>query len=260
MKANYKTPARRLEQCRANQTRYRKKQKEYLLQLENNAENLRRELDDLRSRRQDIEAQAINEQSPWNVVADVFRLLDVSFRSPWCISNKEDANNRAKVKGVLAMIKNGFAQDVSMGDLTGVGALLDQVQRYSRFFGEPRIRLKKMEQEVPGVLLATSNLRLTITEYTLRCVFPYLETVSRSKYDTRPSVGARLIGQQLHCSCSMRFYFGDETGRVVKVDTSIDWITPLVQALGNLEEVSQVFDSALINSECLLGGHSKHSN
>lgn len=140
-----------------------------------------------------------------------------------------------------------------MGDLRGVDDITDQLRRYSQYFSDPKIHLQRVEEMVPGIVTASARLHVTVSGFTMRCNFPYLQKVSRSKYDTRSSAGERLLGQTLHCNCSMTFYFDNESGRVARLEIDVDWVKALLLALGNIVDVSKALCDALITPECLIG-------
>ncbi|KAG2862395.1 hypothetical protein PC114_g28204, partial [Phytophthora cactorum] len=81
---------RRREQCRANQARYRDKQKNTQLQLEQSVEQLHKELETLKRRYRYLASRERSNQSPWSIVAEVFRLLETSFRSPWRVASTQE--------------------------------------------------------------------------------------------------------------------------------------------------------------------------
>ncbi|KAJ8563773.1 hypothetical protein ON010_g7575 [Phytophthora cinnamomi] len=240
----YKTSSRRREQCRANQSRFRKRQKEYQNQLELDVEQLRRETTSLTH--QHMGPNRICYQSPWRIVADVFRPIEADFRAPWSLTDGDYKIDQDVSKHGLAALEKAFTVDVRMGGLTGVQHLRGQLRRYSQCFGEPQICLQKLENISPGVISATANFSLTVSEFTLRCVFPHLKKVS--KYDTE-QLGARLLGQRLECLCLFTFFFDVETNRVDRLAVNIDWVTSLFQVLGALTDVSKVLNGGFITTE-----------
>ncbi|KAJ8562058.1 hypothetical protein ON010_g7620 [Phytophthora cinnamomi] len=247
----YKTSPRRREQCRANQNRYRKRQKEYQNQLELDVEQLRRENGSMAQRHQHMSSDQICNQSPWGIVANVFRLIEADFRAPWSLVDSSDEVNQDVIKHDLAALEKAFTVDVEMGGLTGVQHLRRQLQRYSQYFGQPQICLQKLEKISPGVITATAKFSLTVSKFTLRCVFPHLKKMPRIKYDTEPP-GARLLGQRLACACLFTFFFDEETNSVARLAVNIDWITPLLQVLGAMRDVSKVLNGAFITTEGII--------
>ncbi|KAL4086020.1 bZIP transcription factor 1 [Phytophthora ramorum] len=111
--------SRRREQCRANQARYRDKQRNAQLQLEKSVELLHAELDALKRRYRDLLSRERSNQSPWSIVAEVFRLLESSFRFPWRTTNAQEMSHHQNTRQILAVLERSFAHDAAMGKLSG---------------------------------------------------------------------------------------------------------------------------------------------
>ncbi|KAG3158123.1 hypothetical protein PI124_g8861 [Phytophthora idaei] len=247
---------RRLEQCRLSQRRYREKKRAFNMIIAQNIEHLREEIETCKRRRQEIAFGKKNNRSSWCIAADIFHVLERSFASPWCSVNVRDRTFDDNLRRTLAALETSFALDVTMGDLCGVDELMGQLQKYSQYFSNPRVHLKRVEEITAGVVTASAKLSLIVSEFTLRSIFPHLQKVSKSKYDPRLSAGNRLVGQALNCNCSMSLYFDDESGRVTRLEISIDWVSALYQVLGKTEDVSKVLRDAFIAPDCTIGGTS----
>ncbi|KAF4137484.1 hypothetical protein GN958_ATG13328, partial [Phytophthora infestans] len=167
----------RREQCRANQARYRNKQRNLQLRLEASVEELRQELCHLKRRRQDIVLAEKTDQNPWIIVAEVFRILQNSFRSPWNLENDEAMKNDIETRKNLDFVQKTFTADVAMGDLNGIDELISRWRRYSQYFGDARIYLQHVEWLAPGVMTATARLHVTISELIVRFAFPHLSEI-----------------------------------------------------------------------------------
>lgn len=120
------------------------------------------------------------------------------------------------------------------------------------------MKLKRLEQQPLGNVVATATLSLTITEATLRYVFPHLLALEGSQSHSEDlgrasPLYARLLRERLECPCTVRFMWDDSTGRVTRLDTAIDFLSPLLRALGSLEDVSYVLGEARITPACLIG-------
>ncbi|KAG7391587.1 hypothetical protein PHYPSEUDO_004089 [Phytophthora pseudosyringae] len=220
----YKTPARR-QQCRTNQARYRSRQREYQAQLEQNVEQLRQEVGDLRRKHRDLSSREPSTESPWSVVAEVFRLVESSFRSSW----------RTIVR--------------TRGGLRGVDTLLEQLRQFSQYFGNPNLQLVRVDSVAPCVLAARAKLRVTVSELSLKRIF-----VSEEDEPRRMTHHQHLLDQRLEFSCTMNFLFDEESYRVVRLESTIDPVTALLRALGNLTDVADVLEHAPITPECTVGG------
>ncbi|KAG2813858.1 hypothetical protein PC129_g13586 [Phytophthora cactorum] len=231
----------RREQCRANQARYRNKQRNLQIQLESSVEKLRQKLARLKRRRQDIVLAEKTDQNPWIIVAEVFHVLQNSFRCPWNLEIDEDMQNDNTMRKNLAFLQKTFTSDVAMGELSGIDELINQWRRYSQYFGDARLHLQRVESMAPGVMKATARLHVTITELIVRFAFPHLsEPEPVSKYDINPPLRERLKGKHLDCSVSIDFQFDEDNGRVTRLEPRIDVIPALLRKLGDLSDVVEV--------------------
>ncbi|KAL3657513.1 hypothetical protein V7S43_017651 [Phytophthora oleae] len=243
---------RRREQCRANQARYRDKQRNAQMQLEKSVEKLHKELETLKRRYRDLSSRERSNQSPWGIVAEVFRLIEISFRSPWRMVGAQETHT--ETRQTLAVLETAFAHGAAMGNLQGVEALMEQLRLYSQHFGDPHLRLQRVESMAPGVMTAKAKLSMTVTECTLRHVFPHLKA-STGENEHFEKLHERLLGQRLECSSALNFLF-DDSDCVERLEISIDMTTPLLRVLGAMKDVSEVLEHARISSECTIGGSS----
>ncbi|EEY59193.1 bzip transcription factor [Phytophthora infestans T30-4] len=238
--------SRRREQCRANQARYRDKQRNAQVQLK------RKELDTLKRRYRDLASRERSNQSPWSIVAEVFRLLETSFHSPWRVASMQEMKNHSEIRQVLAILERSFAHDAAMGELRGADELMEQLLLFSQYFGKPHLKLQRIESVAPGVMAARAKLSITVTEFTLRHAFPHLEEPASG--DDHVLLYQRLLGQRLECNCSLNFLFDEDSDRVVRLEINIDLASTLLDVLGSLTDVSNVLEHARVSSECVIGG------
>ncbi|KAE8965899.1 hypothetical protein PR003_g31264 [Phytophthora rubi] len=248
----------RREQCRNSQTRYRNRQRIRQSQLEDKVQQLQEELHGLRLKRQRLRLSEKTDVSPWAVVSEVFRLLEISFRSPWHMTSVEEMMKHAETRQSLRVLQKSFTHGVSMGSVSGTNALLEQLHRYALYFSDPQIQLKRVESVAPGVLKASSRLNVTVSEFTLRCVFPHLENTNTSDADAAAdeyrALREKLLGQRLSCSCEMTLLLDAESGRVVRLETSINLVESLFRVLGSAGDVVGVLQQALMTPGSVVGG------
>ncbi|KAG1695803.1 hypothetical protein DVH05_019142 [Phytophthora capsici] len=248
---------RRRQQCRNNQARYRDRQRGFVRELEESVRDLHEEIQQLTKERYALCYGLQTKNNLWNVVVEYFRLFCYGFLLPMDGSESIDMGN---LKDQEYFLRAVMAEDVALGELSGVDALIDQWQRYSSYLGKLYFRLNKMEQQSQGAMKTAATLSFTITEATLRFVFPHLldgETIHESELQdpsaTYASLCGRLVGLRLHCQCSVRFSWDDAVGRVTKLEATVDLLSPLLRELGGLELVSCVLKKALITPEYLIG-------
>eukprot|EP00644_Phytophthora_capsici_P014404 jgi/Phyca11/98976/e_gw1.3.845.1 len=237
----------RREQCRANQARYRARQRNAQDELKKTVDQLHAEVDTLKRRCRDLTSRERSSRSPWIVVAEILQLLESSFRSPWQAS--PDLEMDPKARQALATLEKSFQHDAAMGELWGVDALMKQLRLYSQSFGDARLKLHRIESVAPGVMTARATLSVTVTEATLGQVFPYLDTSKPSK-----PLRQKLFGQRLVLKGTMTFLFDEDNERVVRLDAKIDLMTPLLEILENLGDVEIVLRHARISAECCIVG------
>ncbi|OWZ00032.1 Bzip transcription factor [Phytophthora megakarya] len=158
-----------------------------------------------------------------------------------------------ETRQILALLERAFAHNTAMGELQGVDALMEQLRLYSQCFGRPMLQLQCVESVTPGVMTAVAKLSLTMSEVTLQHVFPHLAE-STDDADDRSELYQRLLGQRLDCSSSMTFLFDEGSGRVVRLETCVDVVTPLLRVLGNVKDVLDVLEHSRMTAECTISG------
>ncbi|GMF31463.1 unnamed protein product [Phytophthora lilii] len=242
----YRTPIRR-QQCRANQARYRNRQREYQQQLEDSVGQLRQEVDNFKLKYRDLSSRERSSQSPWSVVAEVFRLLESSFRSPWRVVNAQEMKNHKETRQILAVLERAFTHDAAMGHLQGVDSVIEQLRRYSQYFANPYLQLLRVESAAPGVMAARAKLSVTVSESSLQHVFVSDDDSKRDQ------LREQLLGQRLEIDCTMNFLFDEESCRVVRLEVTFDLVVALRRVLSSLGDVLAVLEHALITSESIIG-------
>ncbi|KAK1930037.1 bZIP transcription factor 1 [Phytophthora citrophthora] len=237
-----KASARRLERCRINQKRYRIRQRA----IQECVNETIKEIRGLELRHRDLNIDEKDHRSPCRVVADTFALLEAFFRSPGFKPKSKGEAKDAETREILERLQNSFVSDVECGDIRGVEALMGQLKNYAQYFDAPTLRLEKAEEISPGVVAATASIEVLVSISTLCFIFPQLLQASRVGNDTQPLLGKRLLDKTLVCDCSVHITFDARSGRVARVEASIDWINALLRALGNLEDVAIALHGALV--------------
>ncbi|KAJ8531783.1 hypothetical protein ON010_g14180 [Phytophthora cinnamomi] len=254
-----RNPERRREQCRSSQARYRARQRDFEYNLEENVQRLREEVQSLSAHCYTVCYGIHTKRNVWSFAAEYFRLFRYGCLVP--ISEVEPrASTITSQLPTLQQQENFLRRSMSplvvIGEIIGVDALSEQWQRYSTYFGNLHLNLMWMKEQPFGALNTSASLSITITETTLRCVFPHLLGMTRADGANADSgnlpLCARLLGQRLECRCSTRFLW-DSTGLVSRLDSAMDLVTPLLRVLGNLQDVSLVLDNALITPDYLIG-------
>ncbi|KAE8976809.1 hypothetical protein PF005_g25178 [Phytophthora fragariae] len=252
-----KAPASRRERCRINQARYRQRQRKYAEGLDTTINTLREEVQALEMQRQNVLRCAPTNDSVWVVATEYFRLFRHGFMAPMMVpetsSSSTGSSSSNKKRSASASLKQSNAQldfltatmvsDVTDCTVTGPDALLEHWRLFSLSFDDVHLQLKRMEQLDEESLLAFTTTSVTITESTLHHVFPHLGTERLS------SIAAKLLNQRLVLRGSSRFDWDDTCGRVMRLESKVDLLSPMLQLLGNLEDVATAFENARVTPD-----------
>ncbi|KAK1937925.1 bZIP transcription factor 1 [Phytophthora citrophthora] len=236
--------ARRREQCRINQARYRFKQDRKGDLLNETVYKLKEEIPLLEMQRDRILFGA--KQSVFNVVVEYMSLfrhgvwsLHQPLRRGAC--SRRYAQN-AEAQQQLVFLRSSFASDVSVGDRYGVDALVEQWQRYSEYFGDLHFQLEQLQEPVKNLVVASASLTVTVTESTLKNVLVHQEDSELSH---------KLLGRRMLLPCSLLFEWDEVTSHVTRLEMTVDFFTPICRVLGSLKDAAFVLSRALITRDCV---------
>eukprot|EP00644_Phytophthora_capsici_P016436 jgi/Phyca11/124035/e_gw1.52.217.1 len=238
--------ARRREQCRINQARYRLKQDRKDGLLNETIYKLKEEIPLLGMQRDLILFGA--KRSIFNVVVEYLFLFRHGVRSLHQPLRRVACSRRyaqnAEAREQLAFLRSFFASDVGVGDRYGVDTLVEQWERYSAYFGDLYFQLEYMEEPVKNLLVVTASLTVTVTEATLKNVLIHEENRELSH---------KLLGRRMQLPCSLLFEWDEATSHVTRLDMMVDFFTPIYRVLGSLKDAAFVLSRALITRDCVVG-------
>ncbi|KAG3191270.1 hypothetical protein PC129_g25096, partial [Phytophthora cactorum] len=195
------------------------------------------------------------QQDVWNVVVEYFRIFrfGVLVALPrinkqgeaQTVSNPGSSLDNAETKQQLAFLRSSMAEDVNLGERTGVEALMDQWRLYSSSFQNLCLQLCRIERSTTDRFVSVdATLNVTVSEATLENVFPLVkDQFLRSK----------LLGQHLQVPYSVCFEWDAAACRLSRVETTTNFMTPLMRVLGNLPDVASVLEHALITRDGAVG-------
>ncbi|RLN59836.1 hypothetical protein BBJ29_005157 [Phytophthora kernoviae] len=171
-------------------------------------------------------------ETVWNVAAEYFRLFRYGYVSPQMAvgTTSDDVSelmNSNKSHAQLNFLQSTMASD------------------------DVRMELVRLEK-APGAgesLIATTSISLTITENTLRYVYPHLTDNGEGEWSP---LADKLLNQHIVMRGSVHFDWDRLNGWVARLESKVDILTPMMRLLGNLEDVARVFDGAFIALECAL--------
>ncbi|GMF65215.1 unnamed protein product [Phytophthora lilii] len=149
-KLNVSISERRREQCRTNQARYRQKKLKHAKLLEQTVNELIADIPVLELQRVRLLHRA--QSNVWSVVVEYFRTFrfGVSVTSAVDFSSVRNEINYpedAATKHQLAFLRSSMADDVILGEHSGVEALMNQWRRYSLSFRSLNFQLQRIQRE-----------------------------------------------------------------------------------------------------------------
>ncbi|KAE8882377.1 hypothetical protein PF005_g1030 [Phytophthora fragariae] len=239
------------QRCRRAQQKYRQKNNEKTLALEDAVVQLQKGIQHLKTKRSSSIPPPVSiTTTPWKMLVEYFRFfrtgLDVPEQilhptSPLCL----DENHAQKKFLQMAM-----ASDIAFNRGYGVDAMLEDWRVLTLHHKQHEIRLVRLDHDVDGMVVATLNNSTTITENMLRSSLPDL-MCGGDPNKWHPLV-RKLLEQCFMIPATVRFEWDDTRNRFVSAHYEADMLTPLLKLLGNLEDASIVLNSTLgIHYNCV---------
>lgn len=229
---------RRRERCRKSQAVYRMKQQKLLEDLEQATTKLRDEIHELERKRVCLFLTVQREHDVWTAATEYLRRYRHGVH---CHSNAQHADT-------ADFLRSTMSQDVRCGDGCGVDAMMKSWERFSACFDNIDIKIESLKKQNASGLVAATTARVTVSETTLRVLFPHLNSDGKGVVDGGKwsVLATTLLGRPLVTQGSVLFRWDPATSRMVSVQSQLDLLTPTLRLLGNLENVSRVFGNALI--------------
>ncbi|KAI9982173.1 hypothetical protein PInf_008064 [Phytophthora infestans] len=232
---------------RKKQARYRKKQTDHMINLEKENDQLQQEIERLKRRRFSTAAALPPRENLWSAALEYFRLFRHGLQEPkrMAVLSGED-----KVQSCVqaAFFQSTIAPDVIFNAHQGIDKMVQYWNFLSCSFKDMVVELKCLTQENEDSLIATSLTSVTISEQTLAAVFPHLlDEESRELDKTKASLCQALLDQRITKDGSIRFEWDAMNGRVTRVTTESDMLSPMLRLLGSVENVSRVFRDAFVS-------------
>ncbi|KAG1690097.1 hypothetical protein DVH05_028433 [Phytophthora capsici] len=250
-----KSPSKKRSRRLSNSERgklYRSRRKNYVQTLEEQVEQLKKEVDQLNLYGRSQQQQAMTAwpltREPMNgsfanVVSEYFSLF--KYGVPVAGHGVAD---QLLVSSRQAGFLNGLMHpDMVFGSSYGVSELLDQWEKYSLYHTGLKYEVKNLQimaADPNPVVRAPATLFVRFTRRTIEKIFPHVLW--------NEALVQRLIGMQVEYSVGNTFYFGDDN-KIHRYDTYVDFVAAFVGALGSVEDAEAMMESALIRQEAMIG-------
>ncbi|POM73514.1 Hypothetical protein PHPALM_9633 [Phytophthora palmivora] len=244
----------RRQRNRMHQAKHKMKQQRKVLDLEIGIRQLREEIQQLKLQKEVISACVPTNTTVWNVAAEYFRLFRNGYKGPVVTLQPASSteNTMKSLQSRDSFVQRDFfiatmAEDVAGDTGFGVQSLLDGWRQLSMYHEDMEIELVRLDVGLDNDLIAAVRSATTMSENALRHGFPHL-----FKDGQWTPLGARLLGQRIVMHGTVSFVWNEEKGRVASLQYSVDMMTPMMQLLGNFEDVSHVFGHAHVTPDSRL--------
>ncbi|KAF4133612.1 hypothetical protein GN958_ATG16949 [Phytophthora infestans] len=235
-----KTKNRYRERHRIYQARYRQRQSQAETKFKNAIIKLKLEIKDIQKKSKAPVRLATSPMS-WELVSAYFWHLNNYVASPGTL-----------YRNAFEFFHANVAPDVVDGSLFGIQAQIDNWRFLGYCFDDVRVELKGLKMLTSDILIAGTVTTVTFTAQTLRLMFPHLNSdgVGGRKGGVWSPLAAKTLFKKIVMSGSVTFTWHCTTDKVASIYTQADLITPILNLLGSLDQVSCFFGKAGVTPDC----------
>ncbi|ETO75094.1 hypothetical protein F444_09270 [Phytophthora nicotianae P1976] len=221
---------------RETQRRYRKKQADYTTKLADDVKQLQGGIKKLQQQRASVGSVDTAKRNVWNVAL----AYSSSFRRV----------NTQGIRSQLEFLRAAMAPDVAFNG--GFGPVeLAESWCVLRWFDNVDVDIQSLVKSGEDSVVQTTKTSVTITERTLQNLFPHV--CGHGSGDGRSAemarLMARLVDQRIIMDGRTVFQWDSASNSMASVTTKCDLLSPILMLLGSLEDVSLLFDRALVSPD-----------
>ncbi|OWZ14998.1 hypothetical protein PHMEG_00011438 [Phytophthora megakarya] len=211
---------------RERQRRYRKKQDNRMLTLEEETNRIRQEIEKLEQHRRNLSPSVRARANMWSAVGAYFHV---------CRNAKSTSFEEQD------FVQATMTSDVVFNGGCGTKALIEEMRRFSSSFEDFELELLFLKKDTENSLVATTTTTFTLSKQTLQKVFPHLWS-SENGGRPRSPLADKLVGQRIVVPGTIRFTWDETKCRMTSVLSRTDLVTPMLELVGSLENLAQVFE------------------
>ncbi|ETI39272.1 hypothetical protein F443_15135 [Phytophthora nicotianae P1569] len=199
---------------------------------------LREEIDKVEYRRREISALPARHNG-WDVAVEYFKLFRYGLQSRGRSTIIKHSDEQ------LAFLRKTMSPNVVLNTGQGHDAMLRSWKCISLWFKDVEVKVEGLDRSAAGSLEAITETSVTVTERTLRNVFPHL--ISRN--GTNCELAEQLLGRRIVMRGLTRFEWDSASRCFTSVIAHSDLLTPMLHLLGNVEDVAQVFQRSSVTPD-----------
>ncbi|OWZ08601.1 hypothetical protein PHMEG_00018822 [Phytophthora megakarya] len=186
-------------------------------------------------------------ESVWSVAVEYFRVFKTGLLAPEDSISAVLDSLCVVCCDVLDFLQSNMAPDLDAGTVRGFKALVNNWRVFTKSFQDVQLQLQSLKQISETLLVATTTTTtITISASSMENMFPHL----MNKADgTWSPLATMLFGHRFVMHGSVSFHWDNTRNCVVGLISKMDMVSPMLQVLGNLEDVSRVFNGARITPD-----------
>ncbi|POM74395.1 Hypothetical protein PHPALM_8656 [Phytophthora palmivora] len=232
----------RRQRNRMHQAKYKMRQRKLVSGLESSVQNLKQEIQELELHHRFLSYGLSKSTTIWGVAAEFFRLFRHGVKQPM-LEHESPTSFPYQNYTQWRFMETRMADDVTDGVVFGVKAVMENLILQSKCYQDMDLCPLRMDYGPGDSLIVTTTCEFSIAEETLIYGFPNLVNGGLSP------LAEKMLGKKIVVQGSTYFNWDNASGRVTQLQWKMDLLTPMLQLLGSLEDVVQVFDSAKLSPE-----------
>ncbi|KAG7377000.1 hypothetical protein PHYPSEUDO_012337 [Phytophthora pseudosyringae] len=207
--------------------------------LKKQTQKLREEIETFERQHRCIATALPAQRNGWDFALEYFKVFRCGLQS------RGRSSLIKHTAAQLGFLRRTMSSDVVLNTGQGPDALLRSWKCISLWFQDVEVEQEGLDRGAAGSLVAVTRTSVTISDRTLRNVFPHL----RGKNGTNSELAQQLLGQRIIMRGLTRFEWDSAVGCFTSVMTHSDLLTPLLRLLGNVEDVSRVFERSAVSPD-----------
>ncbi|ETI41702.1 hypothetical protein F443_13084 [Phytophthora nicotianae P1569] len=222
---------------RENQRKYRQRQAAFMVVLVDDVHQLHKEIKELNHRRYSIKGTLGMNRDVWSIAVAYYACFSFGLQ----LSTQD-------VSKQLEFVRCAMSPDVAFNGGFGPDELLKSWSVF-QWFSDVEVNLMRLVKQSEHCVVMITRADGTITERTLCNLFPHLWEGERKYYSVRTNLATKLLDQRIVMDGRTVFRWDSVTNSMASVNSDNDMLTPIFHLLGNLKDVSLVFDQGLVSPD-----------
>ncbi|OWZ12977.1 Bzip transcription factor [Phytophthora megakarya] len=239
---------RRREMWRVSKFRSRKKRENYVNTLNNENRQLHDQIKRLEQLHHPVPRTNPAKENAWSVVVEYFQMFRFGL-SKMLVKSPPSSPTKMKQSAQMDFLLASMKSDVLFNCDRGTDAIMKNWGFISSCFESVEMVLDGLAKNAFGSIVATTTTTVIFSEHTVDTLFPHLRRTDGNMREMMSTLGEKFVNEKIVMRGSTHFEWDSGYCRIARIQHQSDMITPVLHVLGTLENVSRVFDKALITPD-----------